>query len=394
MQYLVKISTFVLVIILASCNQNSDGTIKVTIKNTLSESRSFETVEISNESIGISSEEDFSQYGIRDLENKEWLLSQVVDTDGNGKGDLLLFQPEIKGQSEKTFEILKLDTIVVTEGDPICYSRFVPERTDDYAWENDKVAFRTYGPTAQKMKEDGTPGGTLSSGIDAWLKKVDYPIINKWYEKTTNGTGTYHEDTGEGLDNFHVGASRGIGGITVKVDSTYYFSKNFTAWNTICSGPIRTSFVLKYAVWGADGNEITEEKHISLDRGSNLSRFEIHITGTNVLTAGITLHKKEGEVNADKDAGWMSYWEPHESSELGLGIVVPAKKLIGVEQYITDEADLSNFYGDIKVEDGKANYYAGFAWKENGQYPTKAEWEAYLNDYAKKVNTPLIVRLK
>ena len=62
-----------------------------------------------------------------------------------------------------------------------CYSRIVPERIDDYAWENDKVAFRTYGPAAQKLVEQGKKGGIISSGIDCWLKKVNYPVINKWY---------------------------------------------------------------------------------------------------------------------------------------------------------------------------------------------------------------------
>jgi hypothetical protein len=79
------------------------------------------------------------------------------------------------------------------------------------------------------MIEDSIPGGTLSSGVDTWLKKVEYPIINKWYKETlVDKTGSYHEDTGEGLDNFHVGVSRGVGGIAVKNDDKYYFSKNYS----------------------------------------------------------------------------------------------------------------------------------------------------------------------
>ena len=182
-------------------------------------------------------------------------VSQTIDSDGDGTDDTILFQPEIKAHSELIFTASRSDSTAVFSQDSIsrCYSRFVPERTDDYAWENNRVAFRTYGPTAQKMVEDEAQGGTLSSGIDAWLKRVDYPIINKWYKKELETDGSYHKDTGEGLDNYQVGSSRGVGGIAVKEGDTYYISKNFTSWKRLYNGPIRTSFVLTYADWDANG---------------------------------------------------------------------------------------------------------------------------------------------
>ena len=41
---------------------------------------------------------------------------------------------------------------------------------------------------------------------------MDYPIINKWYERETKQNISYHQDNGEGVDNYHVGASAGCGG--------------------------------------------------------------------------------------------------------------------------------------------------------------------------------------
>ena len=81
----------------------------------------------------------------------------------------------------------------------MAFGRFVPEREDDFAWENDKVAFRIYGPSSN--------GKGQVSGVDAWLKKVPYSIIDKWYAEHLSGT-SYHEDQGEGYDPFHVGDSR------------------------------------------------------------------------------------------------------------------------------------------------------------------------------------------
>lgn len=365
----------------------------VTITNSLSVDREFETVELTKKDLGLTSSAKLENYAVKEINSGLALESQTVDNDGDGVMDVLLFQPKISASSQKEFEISASNSS--SESKNInCYSRFVPERTDDYAWENNKVAFRTYGPVAQKMVEDNIPGGTLTSGIDAWLKRVDYPIINKWYEKATNGTGTYHKDTGEGLDNFHVGDSRGIGGIAVNVDGKYYFSKNFISWKTITTGPIRTSFILTYADWDARGNKITESKLISLDYGSYLSRFEISITGTKNIAAGITLHDKKGTIGTNLKEGWLSHWEPIDDSEIGTGLVAPKGTLLSFDNHVTDEKDLSNLYGNLKVKDNKVVYYVGFGWKKGSPYQNKKDWEAYLSSFAKKINNPLKVKVK
>jgi hypothetical protein len=376
-----------------SCEQSKESSKTIVVANNLDLPRSFETVALTKKILALADSVSLERITIKDPESEHFLTTQVVDEDGDGVGDLLLFQPEVEAMSSKEF-IIVVDGKFKADTTSYCYSRFVPERTDDYAWENNKVAFRTFGPTAQKLEEDDLEGGTLTSGIDAWLKKVDYSIINKWYEKTVSGKGTYHEDTGEGLDNFHVGVSRGVGGVAVKKDTTYYVSKNFTAWNRITKGPIRTSFTLHYADWNADGQKITEEKHISLDYGNNLSKFEIHVTGTDTLAVGLTLHENDGEITQNVKEGWISYWEPHDGSELGSAIIAPKGNMIASEYYLTSLKDQSNLYAQLKVRKQKVTYYAGFAWKESKQYPTRASWEKYVQEFGLKINTPLEVTIK
>ena len=366
----------------------------ITITNSLKTDRQFETVALSRKAIGLENALDIEKFGVQELGTKTFLVSQWVDEDGDGIVDELLFQPKINALETKKFQVVlntetKSKTIEIS-----CYSRFVPERTDDYAWENNKVAFRTYGPIAQKMVEDKIKGGTLTSGIDAWLKRVEYPVINKWYEKYTNGTGTYHKDTGEGLDNFHVGASRGIGGVAVKIDTTYYYSKNFISWKTITTGPIRTSFILTYANWDAAGQKITEVKHISLDYGSFLSKFEIAVSATKVLSTGITLHNNDGKTEGNLKEGWIDYWQPLDDSEIGTGIVFPKNSMISFEKYVVANKDLCNLYAKVKVKDNKVTYYTGFGWKKQGEFTTKEAWEKYLGQFANKINNPLLVVIK
>ena len=367
----------------------------ITISNPLNIDREFETVEISKTALGLQPSDKLEKYRVKELGTSTYLISQCVDENFDGINDVLLFQPKIKALSTNKFEIeLIVEDLMIKDPIVFCYSRFVPERIDDYAWENNKVAFRTYGPVAQKMTEDKVKGGTLTSGIDAWLKRVEYPVINKWYEKYTNGTGTYHKDTGEGLDNFHVGDSRGIGGVALKIDSVYYYSKNFISWKTITTGPLRTSFTLTYADWDAKGNKIKEVKHISLDYGSFLSKFEIEVSGTKTLSTGITLHNNDGKTESNLKAGWIDYWQPIDDSELGTGIVFPKNTMISSEKYMNPNKELCNLYAALKVVNNKVTYYTGFGWKKQGEFTTKEAWENYLTNYATKINNPLIVKIK
>ncbi len=389
MKTIKKLSYLLIVTILFSCTQEKKNTI-ITVKNSLDFERTFETVEIKKSSLNI---DNLSSIGIKDVKTDKLQVTQLVDIDGDGTMDEILFQPKIAANSESNFEIVTVTEFEKPKTKEFCYSRFVPERTDDYTWENNKVAFRVYGPVAQKMIEDKVPGGTLSSGVDAWLKRVEYPIINKWYKEFTDGVGTYHEDTGEGLDNFHVGVSRGVGGIAVKVDDTYYFSKNYTKWRTITTGPIRTSFYLEYENWDAAGNKIKESKTISLDLGSNFSKFSTNIEGTNYISAGLTLHEKDGEVTGNSKNGWVSYWQPHADSEIGTAIIADNKTFKGFEKYDVETKDLSNAYAHLNVTNNKVVYYAGFGWLKSKQFTSKKDWETYLTQFSKQINTPLKVTI-
>lgn len=374
---------------LLACNQKK-AELSIKIQNTLDFERKLETIELSKSFLNL---EDLESYGVKDLKTNEILISQCIDNDGDGSMDALLFQVNIEPNSENNYEILKLSKEEQPEAELVCYSRFVPERTDDYTWENDKVAFRVYGPNAQYRHENNLKQATLSSGVDAWLKRVEYPIIDKWYKKYSDKTGSYHEDTGEGLDNFHVGTSRGVGGLAYKKDTVYYLSKNYTKWRTISTGPIRTSFYLEYASWGPEGTEIKESKVVSLDKGSNLSKFEVSILGVDTISAGLTLHEKDGIVNAPNGKTWVSYWQPHPDSEIGTAILASSHYFAGSETYDVETKDLSNAFAHLNIKNNKVVYYSGFAWSQSGQFKNKNEWEQYLSEFAEKIESPLTVEL-
>ena len=246
-------------------------------------------------------------------------------------------------------------------------ARFVPERSDDFAWENDAVAFRVYGPALRSEPED--------SGIDCWLKRVKYPIIDKWYK-----SGDYHTDHGEGVDPYHVGKSRGCGGIALRLpDGGYRTSDTYTAWRVIEKTPTRAVFELDYRY---DGTDITETKRITIEAGRRLCQIESRFLDKGKprvfeVGIGITTHDGAAEAKFDPKAGWMACWEKFpKDGELGTGVVVKDATFHVVK---SPEKDASHVWADLKTDaNGKVSWEMGYGWSKAGEITRFDQWTAYL----------------
>ncbi|CAM4273795.1 DUF4861 family protein [Zobellia nedashkovskayae] len=381
--------------LMASCEPTvKNETVSIEVKNNLDFPRN-EVVGVHIRDLsGVLKNTDEKHLRLKKVGAQDYLRTQWVDNDQDGSNDELLFQAEVAANGSSEFTIL-IDSIKVPEeSDVIAYSRLVPERTDDYTWENDKVAFRTYGPTGEKEALAGVSGSTLSSGIDLWLKRTDKAIINKWYKAHETKPGAYHKDRGEGYDPYHVGGSRGTGGIGVWENDSLLVSNNFTASRTLADGPLRTVFELDYAPWSPYG--IKETKRVTLDLGSNFSKFEIGLSSDKEVpnyTVGITLHKNEGEGAINKEEGWFRHWETIDSSKVGEGIVLDPTIVQNAIIYKSDAVDQSNLLIITKPQE-KLTYYAGFAWDKSGQVSSLEDWENILKQQSQVLSSPLSVSVK
>src|SRR5690606_37979124 len=108
-----------------------------------------------------------------------------------------------------------LYTIQDSPNVPRTYTTFA--RGSDLAWENDRVAFRLFGPAVRDK---------VGSGVDIWAKRVDYPILDKWYTLNENGQ-SYHTDRGGGCDFYDMGGLRGWGAIAVWANGVPYAPETF-----------------------------------------------------------------------------------------------------------------------------------------------------------------------
>lgn len=316
---------------------------------------------------------------------------QWIDYNQDGVSDELLFLADVAANAVSTYEI-RTDNSPMPETATAVFSRFVPERADDYTWENDKVAFRVYGPKGQREALQGIAGSTLSSGIDLWLKRVHYPIINKWYQKHVESPGYYHTDHGEGYDPYHVGNSRGTGGIGVWVNDSLQVSKNYTTYKTIAVGPLRTVFELTYAPWSDYG--IQQTSTVSLDLGSNFTRFDIGFTAGKKVpnyTVGISLHQNKGETAIHTAKGWFRHWEAVDDSFIGEGIVIQPASVTSAFTNISKVPDQSNLLVITKPSK-KLTYYAGFAWQKSGQISSREDWDRILERQSLIIANPLQIK--
>jgi len=257
------------------------------------------------------------------------------------------------------------------------YSKFVPEREDDFAWENDLVAFRMYGPASKST-------GTVS-GVDCWLKRVDYSILDKWYDNHQKGI-SYHVDHGEGHDPYHVGASRGCGGTAVWLNGKPYPAGAYKAWRVINSSQEKVTFELDYS-WKIDLGDLKETKRITLALGSQLYKVESTFLLNNkpaknlAVAVGLSTHNSAASTSADKESGWIATWEQLKGYSLGTGAKIAADLVDDIIHLPSGNKDESHIWLISHTdEQGTFRYSAGYAWQRAKRIQTMAAWQKYLKN--------------
>lgn len=259
------------------------------------------------------------------------------------------------------------------------YGRFVPERNDDFAWENDKVAFRVYGPSA--------PLRGHGSGVDAWFKKVNYSIIDQWYENHLNGI-SYHVDRGEGYDPYHTGTSRGVGSTAVWIQGQAYFAHSFKNYNIEVNNSTKVVFTLEYE-WQTPLGLVHESKTVSLLLGSQLfsvnSVFSLDGVPTSLpIALGVTTHDEKASISFNYATGRISAWEEIDGLGVGTGALIAPGKITGIKHLPSTEKDKSHIWVFTKSNsNGTLEYQAGFAWAGAKEITSFEQWNQYLDKYKK-----------
>lgn len=374
-----KIVVVVLSVLLVTlCNA---ATLKVTVSNTLGFDRNQEVVAVQMSLVKQKLGAQQKSFVVINAAGEQ--LPYQITSDKKA----LLFQASVKAKGSAVYEI-KI-------GNPgkfpsKTFGRFVPERKDDFAWENDRIAFRMYGP---KLAPENP-----SNGVDMWLKKTEALIVDKFYYNDLQKGIHYHVDNGEGLDCYKVGHTLGAGGIAPYTDTTLWVGNYYNKWKVIENGPVRSTFQLIYDSVKVGTKWLKEFYTVSIDAGSQLNKAVVSYVGKipvgMKLAAGIFLHDKKGVSKSDVNAGYIGYGEVA-TSDAGVpagrsyvGVVMESGKMIQGKRQGDHLLALGNYKAGAKF-----TYYFGAGWNQWG-FPNNESWFNYLHNFSLKIKQPLKVTVK
>ncbi len=359
----------------AACTPKNEAIVEV--GNPLSIERAHETVEVLwanlTERVPDLTPENVMVYG----PVGEEIPSQVLYAEGSADPVALIFQATVKPDDVTEYYVRKGEPQKYA---PQVHGRYVPERMDDYAWENDLVAFRLYGPALEVE--------LVSPGIDVWSKGTPNLIIDKWY-----ALNDYHQNHGEGLDAYKVGPTLGAGSVAPYYDNQLVMSRNYTEWETLCNGPIRTSFRLTYAPWQVGEGMVSQTKIVSLDAGTRFSRMTNIYHGDFAsleVTPGISVHEN---ARVTLDADFVALTEPasdlrdpSSAGDISIAVIVP-------EAQRTFEAlDHALALTSVAPEQ-PMTYWMGAGWANAG-IADDAAWLDTVTTEVQKIRNPLTVRIR
>jgi len=322
-----------------------------------------------------------------DAVTQDHIPVQLSSSTPGGPPNKVLLLVQLTAKDAETIEF-KVDPKAPPEKEQAA-GRAVPERKDDFAWENRFVTYRIYGPALEKT-------GEIASGIDVWSKRANNFVIDSFYKREQQATAehkpelSYHKDDGKGLDSYEVGPSRGDGGTAVWADGKLLASKNYTSLKILDNGPIRFRFQVAYAPWSANGVMVTETKTITLDAGSHLNQIVSTYTYKGApltLATGIAIHHG-GDSNIPAENNIASVWDTPQDPTAGhiaTGLVATnsekAKTLVAAQHALML----------FERKSGEPfTYYTGSGWSK-ADMADQTIWNAYLTSFLNSREHPLVV---
>lgn len=315
-------------------------------------------------------------------------------------------------------------------------------RKDDIAWENDRCAYRVYGPALQRT-------GERSFGTDIWVKNTPDTVVYDRYIKDMQGNidgdnvdakvkseerklknlsgaaleaqkakvkalkeksreidlaTSFHLDHGNGLDPYRVGATLGLGAPGLMVGKELVLPYCYKTYQILDNGPLRFTVELAYnPSTVGDQKDVVEHRIISLDKGSHFNKMTVWYDGlthpTDFVT-GFPVHEEDTETKTfAKD--YVSYADPTDNVEINNSQVYVAVLFPnGVDntyyQLFDKKHDGATGHA-LGLKRGLANgeryhYCFGAAWSKY-DVRSYAEWQLRIKSYLAALRSPLKVEL-
>ena len=324
-------------------------------------------------------------------------------------------------------------TLTMYKGQPLDYEltangRIYPNRWDDLVWENDRSAWRFYGPDAHKHMHNA------AYGFDTFVKNTPHPIQDQLYhnELTSYGVNsaiqhakstqnwnevhrgyTYHRNHGAGMDAYTVGATLGAGAAALMNGKELLYPLYYEKAEILDNGPLRFTVRMTMparlasalagsaakgsAAGTASADSIREIRLITQDCGSHFARVEVTYEGLNApspICAGIVVHESApAAYTLNQKEGFVTYAEPLDNADKAMngehyiGLFIPQSKGTKLKtQYLPLAEKRAGGIGHALIQTTYTPgqpfvYYTGSAWSLY-DVPTFAIWQQTLRHEA------------
>ena len=294
-----------------------------------------------------------------------------------------------------------------------------PERVDDIAWENDRTAYRVYGPALQRS-------GERAFGVDVWLKNTPDLEVSKRYAtelgnhsqiealKAAGKTDeafqveiatTYHFDHGYGLDCYKVGPSLGCGAPALMDGKELILPYCYASYKILDNGPLRFTVELTYNPTEIKGDKnVVEHRIISLDKGSNFNKAIVWYDGLSKardVAAGVVIHAEDTE-SVVLGKNFVQYADPTDNPskqnfQIFVATLFPEGDVTTTKLMSKKPANgiAGHAVGVLKnyKSGNRFTYYFGSAWSKN-DVRTQREWQLRIDEFLEALATPLHVNVK
>ena len=397
--------------LLAGCSAG-EGVV-VSVHNSLDFARDGEIVEVPLTKLQKVSLKDGQKYVVVDAATKAQVPYQLT-YDG-----MLIFPATVGAGATSSYTVKAGQPEAM---DTVACGRFYPERLDDIAWENDKAAYRAYGPALQRRQAQ-------DYGYDVFNKSVSYPVVEKRYAMELDSAAraqiavwrkegqkekadslvkiiSYHVDHGNGMDVYNVGPTLGGGASALMDGEELIYPYCFKDYEILDNGPLRFTMKLTYNPLKVKGDTaVVETRVISLDKGSYLNRTVLTYSGLSnptTLASGLVLHSQNpnGYVfNADDR--FIAYADSTNNATAGHGVIYVGAAFpkqvekAYVQLFPEPKKDAIGHVLATSLYEPNSSYvyYWGSGWSKGGVQDMDA-WTAYLKDFSKQLASPLEVEVK
>lgn len=327
----------------------------------------------------------------------------------------ILIDASVRPHGTATYTIVKgtpRDAKVFVSG------RQYPERVDDIAWENDRGAYRLYGPALQKS-------GERAFGNDVWVKNTPDLEVEKRYKVELENhpailqlkkagkdeealaleeATTYHFDHGYGLDCYKVGPSLGCGAPALMDGADIIFPYCYKDYQILDNGPLRFTVSLTYHPTDYQGQKLTEHRLLSLDKGSNFNRQTVWYEGAKKgidVASGVVIHNEDTN-SAVLGKNFVQYADPTDNPngqnfQIYVGVIFPNGA--SETRQVENAGHANGIFGHAlcikrNVKPGeKLTYYWGSAWSKF-DCRTQDEWQLRIDNFQKALKQPLAVTVE